>query len=90
MYQDAFLVRSPGLALSLARSIAQNSIWMDGLESYQVADSEVLDLVLLSRMELIAVKGRQVLYITYLGDCTTAELVPFVEKKLLSLSQPCV
>lgn len=86
MYQDAYLVRTPQLALSLARSIARNSIWMDGLESYEIADSGALDLLLLSHMELIAVRGSRVLYITYLGEGTPKELVPFVEEKL---SQAC-
>ena len=82
MYQDAYLVRSPQLALTLARSIAQNSIWMDGLESYDTVESKGLDLVLLSHMELIAVRGNRVLYITYLGELTTGELVPLAEQKL--------
>ena len=69
MRQEVYQLRLPGLAPTLAWALMEDPVMVDGPEAFYPLDVPGLDAAWATRgMELVAVKGNNAAYVTFLGS----------------------
>lgn len=68
MYQDVYCLRFPAMANWLADALMRSANFGDGGRNFAPVESDGVDAAWASRLEVVAVKGPYVAYVTYLPD----------------------
>lgn len=70
MYQDVYRLRDAGMARALAEASMKTATFGDGGKNFEPLEAAGLDAVWVnSHLEVVAVKGPYVAYVSYLGMC---------------------
>lgn len=65
MYQDVYRLRDEGMAYTLADALMKSATFGDGGRNFTPVESDAVDAAWATRLEVVAVKGPYVAYISY-------------------------